>query len=473
MKSDKTLTEFCEQDAPAYAAYDNIRKIASYLDGLKLSQRKVIYTMLKKFPDPSSETKTARLASNVAETTEYLHGEGSLCTVLDTMAASFVGSNNYPLIKGNGNFGTRFSGPGSAAAERYTYCSISPLTALLIPDVMRKLCPSQIFEGSEIEPEFYLPIFPILFLNGTDGISSGWKASIYPRNPKEILDYIIQCLKARKANTKVSDKIKRGIEISAPFFRGFAGKTIYEIPDGATEGSFVNYGCIRKIHSTLMEITEIPITYNYSSYIKFLDKLQEKEELFVDYEDNCDPKSDTFTFKIKVKRDFWNKYPDEKDWIKLFGLQKTLSEQLNCIGEGGKVVEFKNIREILDAYIEKRLEYYDKQKNYLIQEYTSKLEIDISKYVFVSGVSSGSIQIGNKKIDEINDILDKVDRIKRVDQSYSYLLAMPMRSMTKETLDKLKQEMLGLKDSILTLNQSSIEDMWLDDLKGLKKHLGV
>ena len=139
MKSDKTLTAFCEEDAPSYAAYDNLRKIASFIDGLKLSQRKVIYTMLKRFSDPKTETKTARLASSVAEETEYLHGEGSLRTVLDTMAAPFVGANNYPLIKGNGNFGSRFSGPGSAAAPRYTYCSVSPLVNALIPEVSRKL----------------------------------------------------------------------------------------------------------------------------------------------------------------------------------------------------------------------------------------------------------------------------------------------------------------------------------------------
>ena len=88
-----TFEEFYQEDAPSYGAYDNIRKIANVIDGFKLSQRKVMHTLFKKFPNPSTENKTARLASSVAECTEYLHGEASLTQVLDTMAASFVGSN--------------------------------------------------------------------------------------------------------------------------------------------------------------------------------------------------------------------------------------------------------------------------------------------------------------------------------------------------------------------------------------------
>ena len=470
MKSDKTLTAFCEEDAPSYAAYDNLRKIASFIDGLKLSQRKVIYTMLKRFSDPKTETKTARLASSVAEETEYLHGEGSLCTVLDTMAAPFVGANNYPLIKGNGNFGSRFSGPGSAAAPRYTYCSVSPLVNALIPEVSRKLCPSQSFEGSQIEPEFYAPIFPILFLNGTDGLSSGWKTSIYPRNPKDIISYIEAVLECKKEGKEVSTRRKNAVEKLLPWFKGFNGETTIEVDADGYE-TVVNRGKIKKLHTTLLEITEIPITYNYSSYIKFLDKLEEKEGSFTGYDDECDPKSDTFKFKIHVKRDFWNTYPDEASWIKLFGLQKNLNEQLNCVGQGGKVKEFNNIREILDTYIEVRLAYYVKQKAYLTNELTEALRKDISKYTFVNGVVEGKIVIGNRKTADIEKELDGVNRIIRIDGSYNYLLGLPMRSMTKETLDKLKEEMFALKADLDKVKAASPEDLWLEDLKGLDKLL--
>ena len=217
MNNNIDFSEFYENDAPSYGAYDNIRKIASYIDGLKISQRKVMYTLFKKFPNPGTENKTSRLASSVAECTEYLHGEASLTQVLDTMAASFTGSNNYPLVTGHGNFGTRFSGAGSAAAPRYTYCSVSPISDKLFPPIDRELCIHQVFEGSVIEPMYMMPIFPLLFMNGTDGISTGWTTTIFPRNPKDILKYI-------KAVLNKDSKVPH-IENALPWFKGFAGET--------------------------------------------------------------------------------------------------------------------------------------------------------------------------------------------------------------------------------------------------------
>ena len=227
---------------------------------------------------------------------------------------------------------------------------------------------------------------------------------------------------------------------------------------------------VREAAKTL-EITEIPITYSYASYIKVLDKLEEKEPLFNGYDDECDPKADTFRFKIHVKRDFWNTYPDEASWLKLFGLQKNLNEQFNCEGPGGKVWEFSNVREILDAYIGVRLDYYSKQKDYLVNDLTEQLRKDISKYVFVQGVVDGKIVIGNKKVAEIEAVLDKTPRIMRLDGSYNYLLALPMRSMTEETLEKLKAEMFSLKADLDKVKAATPEDLWLEDLKGFKKLL--
>ena len=278
-----TFSEFYENDAPSYGAYDNLRKIASYVDGMKLSQRKVMYTLFKKFPNPGSENKTARLASSVAECTEYLHGEASLTQVLDTMAASFVGSNNYPLVRGHGNFGTRFSGAGSAAAPRYTYCSISPISSELFMETDRDLCNPQVFEGTEIEPQYMMPIFPILFLNGTDGISTGWKTLIYPRNPKDILRYI-------RAILNKADKVPH-IENALPWFKGFAGETKLvkeKDSDGKINTKVINYGVVEKVNSNTLHISEIPITYTYATYSQALDGLVQKGTI-EDYEALSDP----------------------------------------------------------------------------------------------------------------------------------------------------------------------------------------
>lgn len=458
-----TFGEFYQEDAPSYGAYDNIRKIVNVIDGFKLSQRKVMHTLFKKFPNPGTENKTSRLASSVAECTEYLHGEASLTQVLDTMAASFVGSNNYPLVKGHGNFGTRFSGAGSAAAPRYTYCSISPLASKLFLDTDRALCKPQIFEGSEIEPVFMMPIFPVVFLNGSDGISTGWKATIYPRNPKEILKYI-------RAILNKSDKVPK-IENALPWFKGFTGETKMlkeKDADGKTIVKVMNYGVVEKVNSNTLHITEIPITYTYASYIKVLDGLEEKGTI-EGYEDLSDPKTDKFEFIVKVKRVFFDGNPDSDSWIKVFALAKPLNEQLNCIDENNRIREFKDIKEILDAFIDIRLDFYGRRKTYLLNKYMEEIQLDVSKYVWCKGVIDETIQIKNKKRDDIIKQLEKTDKIVQNYGSYNYLLNMPLSSITKEKMAELAEKIKSLKELIKETQKQTIEEMWLADLEEIEK----
>lgn len=461
--NNKTISDFYSEDYPAFGYLDNIRKIASCVDGLKLSQRKSIYTLFKKFNKSSIETKTARLASAIAENTEYLHGEQSLCVVLDTMAASYVGSNNYPLVIGHGNFGTRFSGSGSASAPRYTYISIADLDNIIYNQNDRAICKSQIFEGSEIEPMYYMPIFPVVFLNGTDGLSTGWKTQIFPRKPSDIIAYIEAKLTGAK---KIPDPEK-----FLPYFRGFTGKTQLvkstNTETGESELDFVNYGVIEKVNSTELRIDELPITYSYEQYIKVLERLLEKDTI-VDYVDNSDPKTDKFSFTIKVKREFFKKHPDAEDWTKIFGLEKTLPEQLNLIDETNKIHEFSSIKEILDRFISIRLEYYGKRKQYLLDKWTNELRVNLSKYLWCKGIIDETIKIRNVKKDVVIAQLEKIEDIIKQNDSYNYLLNMSLVSITKEKLEELKNEIQELKLKIKELKSTDEKTMWMKDLSELK-----
>ena len=114
------LTEFFNNEYVTYASYDNFRKIASYIDGLKASSRKVLYTFLE--DNIKKDLKVNRATSRVAEKTEYLHGEVSLEGVIVNMAQNFVGANNINLLSPEGTFGTRFF--PKASASRYIYTKL-------------------------------------------------------------------------------------------------------------------------------------------------------------------------------------------------------------------------------------------------------------------------------------------------------------------------------------------------------------
>lgn len=458
--NEKNITDFYKEEVPSYASYDLIRKCSSYIDGFKNAHRKIIWTMLENFGNPNTRTKTSQMSATVSLKSMYLHGETNLDGSLCTLAQSFVGANNYPLVTGHGNFGTRFS--PEPAASRYTFVSISPLVSKLY-DKDRPLCKGQLFEGSMIEPAYYVPVFPTLFLNGSDGISTGYKQTIYPRNPKEILKYI-------RAILNKSDKIPH-IENALPWFKGFLGETKLikeKDANGNVSEKVMNYGVVEKVNSNTLHISEIPITYTYASYIKVLDGLVEKG-VIEDYEDLSDPKTDKFEFTIKVKRVFFEGNQDSQSWIKVFALAKPLNEQLNCIDENNRIMEFNNIREIIDAFMKIRLEFYAKRKEYLLKMYFDEIMLDASKYTWCKGIIDESIVIKNKKRDDIVKQLDKIDKIIEKDGSYNYLLNMPMSSITKEKMTELTEKIKALKDKIKELQKKTIEEMWLNDLDEIEK----
>lgn len=457
---EKTVTEFYKEEVPSYASYDLIRKCSSYIDGFKNAHRKIIWTMLENFGNPNTRTKTSQMSANVSLKSMYLHGEANLDGSLCTLAQSFVGANNYPLVTGHGNFGTRFS--PDPAASRYTYVSISPLVSKLY-DLDRPLCKSQEFEGSEIEPAYYVPVFPTLFLNGSDGISTGYKQTLFPRNPKEILKYI-------RAVLNKADKIPH-IEKALPWFKGFLGETKLikeKDANGNVSEKVMNYGVVEKVNSNTLHIKEIPITYTYASYIKVLDGLVEKGTI-EDYEDLSDPKTDKFEFTIKVKRVFFDVNQDPQSWVKVFALAKPLNEQLNCIDENNRIKEFNNIREIVDAFMKIRLEFYAKRKEYLLKKYLEEITFDVSKYTWCKGIIDETIVIKNKKKDDIVKQLEKIDKIVQKDGSYNYLLNMPMSSITKEKMAELTDKIKALKEQIKELHKKTIEEMWLNDLDEIEK----
>jgi DNA topoisomerase-2 len=330
-------------------------------------------------------------------------------------------------------------------------------------DKDRPLCKGQEFEGNMIEPAYYVPVFPTLFLNGSDGISTGYKQTIFPRNPKEIVKYIVAVLNK-------SERIPH-IENALPWFKGFLGETKLvkeKDADGKVTAKVMNYGVVEKVNSNTLHISEIPITYTYASYIKVLDNLVEKGTI-EDYEDLSDPKTDKFEFTIKVKRVFFESNSDVDSWIKVFNLAKPLNEQLNCIDENNRIREFNNIKEILDAFIKIRLEYYQKRKDYLLKKYMEEIQLDVSKYVWCKGVIDETIHIKNKKKDDIVKQLEKTDKIIQKDGSYNYLLNMPMSSITKEKMSELTEKIKNLKELIKETQKQTIEQMWLSDLDEIGK----
>jgi len=442
------ISQFLNEDLSDYASYSTLRMIASAIDGQKNSGRKVLFTVIDK--NIKKEIKVSQLASKVAEFSEYLHGEASLQGVIVNMATNYTGSNNINLLEPKGNFGTRFT--PEASAPRYIYSLGSKNLWDLFHEDDKNILIQQNFEGHNIEPQFYVPTLPLLLINGAEGIASGFAQKILPRDPKKIKnfikDYLNNSLKANKNNSL------------HPYYNGFTGNIIN------TENikQFEIVGNIERISSTKIEINEIPIGYSLKGYIKVLDKLEE-DGFITNYQDLSE--DDNFKFIISFKKVVLDSLTDDQLLNKL-KLIKRVTENYTVIDENNKVKVFDSVKEILMYYIDIKLKYLQRRIDYKIQKLNEDIRLDISKYLFIKNIVDNKLIVNKRKKSEIEKDLDNFDKIIKRDNTYDYLLRMPIYSLTTEKMDELMKLIKDKKEVLDYYKTTTPSKEWLKDLELIK-----
>jgi DNA topoisomerase-2 len=436
----KSTTDFFNTEYCNWASYDNLRKIASLVDGQKNAARKVLSYILKH--NQKKEIKVSQLNSKVSEEYEYLHGDMS--GVIVNLAQNYIGTNNINLLTPEGNFGTVLVPEASAPRYIYTYGS-NDLFNLFNKDD-DAILDIQIFEGKKIESKFLLPTLPLLLINGANGISSGFAQKILPRNPKDIIKYL-------KYYLKNPNRPKKPFK-NKPFFNGFNGV----IENGDNTKQWYIYGTFERQNNKVI-ITELPIGYTLKSYLKILDRLEDDKKIisYSDFSEN------SFLFEVKFNRKFLNTLTDES-LIDLLKLKKTITENYTVMTEYNTIETFDNISDILWRFIEVKRIYLEKRKIYMLKQITKDIKLDVSRYVFIDSVIKGKIIVQNREeIDVIEDI-DKTDKIIKKDDSYEYLLNMPVRSMTSTKLKALYDKIKKNKEELDILKDTTIEELWLKEI---------
>lgn len=443
-QSKEKMSSFFESEYVDQASYDNLRKIASSIDGLKNSGRKVIHTAIEK--NVTTNEKLSQFASKAAEFCEYLHG--SLEGVVVTLAKDYSGTNNLPLLQKKGNFGTRFKNEASAA--RYIFVRNKPYLSDLILKDDSHILEEQYFEGSKIEPKFFVPTLPLLLINGSQGVSSGFAQNILPRDPNEIKDYLVKVLNGVKPR-----------KFPLPSFNGFEGDVI----NGDTQRQFIIRGKIERKGANRVLITEVPVNYDLTGYIKVLDKLEE-DKLINSYKDLSD---ESFKFEVRLPSKTLKALSDS-ELLDFFKLERRVSENYTSLNHLNKIKEYESPEEILDDYIKVKLEYTGKRKEYLLNELSELEELASSRYKFIDAVINDEIKLAKRKKQDIVKDIDELG-VKMEGSTitrYDYLLRMPMSSLTIEELKRLKDEIKDIKTKIKELSKLSAKDIWLSDIAKLK-----
>lgn len=443
---DKTLSigDFVNKEMIHFSKYDCDRSIPNLMDGLKVSQRKILYSAFKK--NLTTEIKVAQFSGYVSENSGYHHGEASLNGAIVNMAQDFVGSNNINLFSPNGQFGTRLQGGKDSASERYIFTKLEKITRYLFHKSDDHILSYLNDDGQPVEPIFYVPIIPMILVNGSKGIGTGFSTEIQCFNPRDLVQYILDTLAKRPANKDF-----------VPYYRGFRGTIVKE-----TDTRFITKG-VYAIKKNVVEITELPVGTWNEDYLIYLDKLVE-DGVIKDFNDMSTDK--VVNFKITLGKEF-----NEEEIVKTLKLYSYLSfSNMNLFNHEEKLVHYNTIHEICDDFIVQRLRYYDMRKEYLLSVLTKEIEILKNKYNYIQEILEETLDLRKKSTTEICSILLEKGYSK-IEGSYNYLIKMTMDSVCEENVNHLKSQYKEKEAEYKEIEAVTIQDLWSKELKDLEKIL--
>lgn len=459
------LEEFIDKEMIHFSVYDCERSICGF-DGLKISQRKTLYVAFKR--NIVKEIKVAQFAASVSELSSYHHGETSLVGTIINLAQNYVGSNNINIFEPNGSFGSRIHLGEDHASERYIFTNLSPITRKIFNILDDPILEYLDDDGFSIEPLFYIPIIPYVLINGVKGIGTGFSTSIEPCNPMDVIQYVKN--KLNNVQNYINDFI--------PYYEGFTG-TIKKIDNNKylIKGK---YNIIDNTDSIL--ITELPIYTGTDKYKEFLEELADGtidkngkkiSPIIKDFINLSTDKIINITVKFQ-KGDIEKllDLPTDSNGIdgieKLLKLTTTVSNtNMHLFNHDLKLHKYNNIFEIIDYFMNIRLIYYEKRKNYLIDYLQQQLIRLSNKARFIQLCLNGTIDLRKKTNNEIDELM-KNNQFSEIDNSYDYLIKIPMNSVSKENVERILREEYDKKSELDKLINTSLEKMWLDDLQELE-----
>jgi DNA topoisomerase-2 len=446
MLTEKTISDFLSKDYRDFSLYTiENRAIPSVIDGFKPTHRKIIHISNQIWKTGSEKAlKVFQLGGKVASDAFYHHGNSSLESAIINLAQSF--KNNLPLLEEIGQFGSLRS-PEPAAA-RYIGTKINNNFKLVYKDF--DLLKYKEEEGEVIEPHFFLPIIPMVLVNGSSGIAVGFSSNILNRNPMDVLINCENILKNKKPLTL------------KPYNKFFNGEWI---KDKDNPKRWIIRGKLEISNTTTVKISELPPSMTFEKYESILDALVESK-VIVSYEDNC---KDSVDYTIKFTRENLSQLNEEK-LFKILKLEESETEIFTTLDENGKLKIFESDLEIVNYFVNFRLDYYQKRKDFLIEKIKSELKILSNRGRFIKAILDNKIEVRNKPKTEIITSIESIN-LDKLDGSFDYLLRMPIWSLTKEIFDKLKSDYTVKKDELEKLESYQPIDMYVDDLSELKKRL--
>ena len=441
--SDRTVTDFLNSEYKDFAQYViTTRACPSLIDGFKTGARKIIHAAFTATLKDKKKHKMLELVGDTYTKTMYAHGNASLEGTIMTLGASFLDNFNPIDIIGQG--GT-LREPNSYASPRYLFVSQSKYLELIY-GVDYDILEYVFDEGMYLEPVNYLPIIPTVLTSRSEGLAPGYRFKSYSYNPIDIIDMCINHVNGEDKH-----------DLLRPYIRGIDPKKFFydnEEKCWSNKGTWVTNG-------DMLLITDLPFDVHTSKYEKLLDKLVETG--FIKDWRNFG-KDGSIDYRVIFEKGVLNKISDKQLISKFKLVSKLTGEQLQVVDEKGKIRHFETPELLLEYFVKYRLNKYNDRKTKLITIKEQQLKENTALCKFIDLVTSNKLKINNRPIGDIKLDMDKYELSHE-------LLKIQVSKLTKEEKEEIMKRNKELEEELLYIKNTSIEAMYIDDLKKLKKEI--
>jgi len=488
---DITYTDFVNKELILFSMADNLRSIPSVIDGFKPGQRKVMYACFKR--NLKKDMKVVELAGYVSTVTAYHHGEASLQQTIVGLAQNFVGSNNLNCLEPSGNFGSRLQGGSDSASARYIFTRLSPFARRVFHPLDEPILKYNTDDDRTIEPEIYVPVVPMVLINGADGIGTGWSSTIPNYSPEDIVENLKLMMDGHEPKPMT------------PWFRDFKGEVTQMAPD-----RYKFSGIVKQTGDNEVEITELPIrfwTQDFKDKLVDIIKAEKCPSWIKEYDDYNTHKKVHFIVRMEEK---FMKSALEEGLEEKFKLTRSVAtSNLVAFDAEGRITKYATPEDILKEFFKVRIKMYEKRKvrklllclinrangeqEYQLNEFNKELEKFTNQARFIQMIIDGKLVVSKKKKKDLvaelkqkgfKAFLKTVDAskdgenepvvennedddedVEAAASSYDYLLGMAIWSLTKERVEKLLRQIGDKELEIDVLIKLSKEDLWKKDLE--------
>ncbi len=459
-----SITNYINKELIHFSYYDNQRSIPNIMDGLKPSQRKILYTAIKYLTN--NEMKVAQFGGKVAEKTDYHHGEMSLMGAIIGMAQNYTGSNNINLLEPLGAFGSRLLSGKDAASPRYIFTKLSEITKKIFNIKDSQLLNYLESDGITIEPEWFVPVIPMILINGTSGIGTGFSTDILKYNPIDICNYLLNLLDDKKPIKNIK-----------PWYRGFNGSIEF-----LDKGKYRTIGCYRfdDVKHSLI-ITELPIGVSTDDYKNFIEDMYNSKDNDIIYDIKYGNSDIIVHFEIIINQRMYNnlKELDKDEFITKFKLSSKIScNNMYLFNHKSIITKYNNIYEIIKEFYTIRLDFYTKRRDAIIALLNYELMILLNKIKFIQHVKQNKINLQrvsdelllkyliDNKFDQDNGVYGTINPTPEL-KEFSYMIDMPIKSITNNNMEKLQQQKILKDDELAYILKLTNKDMWKLDIQAV------